>query len=218
MPSYARQTSFDGPPPLMGPGFTSSSVPLAEGQSHIHRRPTVRGPIPGTVRGAGEQGVFPPGPSNGGGLGAGLGRGLTRGKTLTRPDRAVAPVPLINPEKLGKGRAKQETKLVNGVPTLVTTESGWDVWSVFVNVSTFWAPSFVLNAVGMHDKAIQRAYKEKCALCTIALILMGIVGFITIGLNKVLCASSQKSLFTRQGSTQGEHTPRRAVAAHAPND
>lgn len=140
-------------------------------------------------------------------------RALTRGKTLTRPDRFVAPAPLIAPAGLGaagKQGGKVQTKLVNGVPTLVTREPWWQPWSLFVEVVTFWAPRPVLRHFGMTDPVKQRAWKEKVALCEISAFLMGIIGFITMGLNRTLCPNSghnSASYFQRLGTEPG--TPRR---------
>lgn len=97
------------------------------------------------------------------------------------------------------------TKLVNGQPTLIVREPWWDPWSLFVEVSTFWAPRWLLRRVGgMRDEVKMRAWKEKCALCTISVVLMGVIAFITIGLNRTLCPSDATSRFRRLGSNSGE--------------
>lgn len=155
----------------------------------------MRGAVRGTIREAGDTG-----------LGRIPTRALTRGKTLTRPDRFVAPAPLINPGVAKGGNV--QTRLVNGVPTLTSTESFWDPWGVFVNVVTCWAPRALLRQCGLHDRFKQRAWKEKVALCMIAAFLGGIIGFITIGLTRVLCPvatnSNSPSDFFSLGSTKGE--------------
>ncbi|BGP01983.1 hypothetical protein JCM10021v2_005698 [Rhodotorula toruloides] len=175
-PAYPSDpTARYGLPPGAGAG----------GGGGMNRRQTVRGAQRGTVReaGANPRLSMAPGPQ----------RGLTRGKTLTRPDRFVAPAPLIAPAGLGKA-AKQggnvQTKLVDGVPTLVASEPWWSPWSLFVEIVTFWAPRPLLRTFGMTDPVKQRAWKEKVALCEIAAFLMGIIGFITIGLNRTLLAKS----------------------------
>ena len=134
-------------------------------------------------------------------------RELTRRKTLIRPDRYVAPAPLINP---------------NGVPVPTTTtatpltgpaanrSSKWDPWGIFVSIVTFWAPSWLLSRCGLRDPVKQRAWKEKCTLCAIALCLGGFIGFITIGMNRVLCPTDgdqSPSAFVRLGTTEGKPTP-----------
>lgn len=210
-PGYARQTSYDGssssaqPSPLINSsGFSRHRAPPSSqqqdgGYGGVHRRTTVRGAVPGTVReiGAG---------ASDNRLSMAPNRALTRGKTLTRPDRFVAPAPLINPGLTGanKSGAVVSTTLINGVPTLVTKEPWWEPWSLFVEVSTFWAPRWLLNKLGKTDPLKQRAWKEKCALCEISMVMMGIIGFITIGLNRTLCPSGETTRFTRLGTAPGE--------------
>ena len=187
----------------LGPG--GGGVGRNPSSGNVLRRPTVRGAQRGTVRDADAN----PYQANQ----QGPQRALTRGKTLTRPDRFVAPAPLIAPAGLGaagKQGGKVQTKLVNGVPTLVTREPWWQPWSLFVEVVTFWAPRPVLRHFGMTDPVKQRAWKEKVALCEISAFLMGIIGFITMGLNRTLCPNSghnSASYFQRLGTEPG--TPRR---------
>ncbi|GAA5878504.1 hypothetical protein JCM8547_008433 [Rhodosporidiobolus lusitaniae] len=212
-PGYYRQPGYESNPA----NFNSTSYPSSSfdpsaaygpppGAGGVGRRHTVRGAQRGTVR---EASANPRQSMVGGGGGGGVQRGLTRGKTLTRPDRFVAPAPLITPAGLGK-TGKQggnvQTKLVDGVPTLITQTPWYDPWSLFVEVSTFWAPRPLLRKFGMTDPTKQRAWKEKVALCEICMFMMGIIGFITIGLNRVLCPTSgprSASAFQRLGSTSG---------------
>ncbi|BGP50264.1 hypothetical protein JCM10450v2_006180 [Rhodotorula kratochvilovae] len=199
-PAAAASSSAAYPDPTARygiPGAASSSG--VAGPSGVNRRPTVRGAQRGTVRDASANPRNSLAPA----------RGLTRGKTLTRPDRFVAPAPLIAPAGVGK-QGKQggtvQTTLVDGVPTLVTKEPWWDPWSLFVEVSTFWAPRALLRKFGMTDPTKQRAWKEKCALCEICLFMMGIIGFITMGLQRTLCPQTGHNSaehFQRLGSTPG---------------
>ena len=207
---YTRQTSFDDYPSAANAGESSARYGGgASSASNMNRRPTVRGAVRGTVREAGSRdprlSSLPPGGATGG-----MGRALTRGKTLTRPDRFVAPAPLINPGLHGGKTAggTVQTTLVNGQPTLITSEPWWDPWTLFVEVSTFWAPRWLLRRCGMRDEIKMRAWKEKCALCTISGVLMGVIGFITIGLNRTLCPSDATSRFRRMGSNSGESEQR----------
>lgn len=133
-------------------------------------------------------------------------RNLTRAKTLTRPDRHVQPAPLLNPH-LGPGASKAgPTPAV-----LASPRSWWQPWSFYIHLVTFWALSPILSACGMKSKSQQRAWKEKVALCSIALVMGGFVGFATIGLNRTLCPSDQTTSpddFIRLGEQAGE-TPER---------
>ena len=141
--------------------------------------------------------------------------GLQRGKTLTRPERNIPPPPLINPP----------APTTSGAVVIAPTPGGFDVWTFFSHVVTFWAPTVLLSSIGgMGDKATRQAWREKVSLCFIALILGGTVGFATVGLDRVLCPSSSQtnpSKFTRIGSTPGtlgilgnEYNASNAVSSH----
>lgn len=116
---------------------------------------------------------------------------IRRAKTLTRPERSVAPVPLINPPS-----------------SLAPTASGWipgtgigsgfDPWRVFSLIVTFWAPSFLLTSLGgLTDKNMIQAWREKIALCFIILLLCLAVAFITVGTQMVLCPSTESTTSDR---------------------
>lgn len=213
--AYPSSSGYTANPTAMYgvPGTAGSRGPppgRAPSSGNVLRRPTVRGAQRGTVRDA-DANPYANGPAPGANGGPGPQRGLTRGKTLTRPDRFVAPAPLIAPAGLGaagKQGGKVHTKLVNGVPTLVTREPWWQPWSLFVEIVTFWAPRPVLRHFGMTDPVKQRAWKEKVALCEISALMMGIIGFITMGLNRTLCPQSghnSANYFQRIGTEPGAH-------------
>ena len=113
---------------------------------------------------------------------------LRRAKTLTRPERGIAPAPLINPPLLSSGGA-----LPSNQPTKSPADS-WDAWRIFSYVVTFWAPPFLLSSIGgLKDKPSRQAWREKVALCFIAIVLGGTVGFATMGLDRALCPQNAKS-------------------------
>ena len=119
-------------------------------------------------------------------------RNLTRAKTLTRPDRHVTPAPLLSAPSSKQG--------LNHSPW-------WQPWSFYISSITIWAPGWLLSACGMRQQTQQRAWKEKVALCSIALFMGAFVGFVTIGLNRALCPSDQGSTpneFIRLGEQAGE--------------
>lgn len=129
--------------------------------------------------------------------GAQLAPRLTRGKTLTRPDRHVAPAPLINPQLTAAGQAA----------ALSRPASSWfHPWSWYVTLASCFIPNALLSACGIKGHLVQRAWREKWALCTICLVLGGIIGFATIGLNSVLCPDTHEaSIFTiRLGDDPGK--------------
>lgn len=201
-----QDPSNNQPPPLLHPNrLPPSSSQNQNGNGYQNgngRKNTVRGAVRGTIREQGSAGLPPANfvPT----------RALTRGKTLTRPDRFVPPAPLINPNSTGKNTtgAVVTTKLINGVPTLVTEEPFWDPWAFFVYAVTFWAPGFLLKSCSkLDDRAKQRAWKEKVALCMIIVVMGGAVAFLTIGLTRVLCPVSTgkgPATFTRLGTEGGE--------------
>ncbi|KAG8798126.1 hypothetical protein FRC16_007966 [Serendipita sp. 398] len=114
------------------------------------------------------------------------GNNLRRAKTLVRPERGVAPAPLINPPA-----APLITSAGGVLPSNTKSKSpadSWDAWRIFSHIVTFWAPPFLLSTIGrMKDKPTRQAWREKIALCFLALLLGGTVGFATMGLDRVLC-------------------------------
>ncbi|KAH7908610.1 glycosyltransferase family 2 protein [Hygrophoropsis aurantiaca] len=122
---------------------------------------------------------------------------IRRAKTLTRPERGVAPVPLINPPST-------LTPSASGAIPTGNLGSGIDVWPIFAQIVTFWAPSFLLRSIGgLKDKGMVQAWREKMALCLIICVLCLCVGFITVGTQKVLCpqtANMGSSRYSTLGS------------------
>lgn len=121
---------------------------------------------------------------------------VRRAKTLTRPERSVAPVPLINPHA---------AHLPAGSPA-VPEETPFDAWRLFSRIVTFWAPAVLLESLGgMKDKNVRQAWREKIALCFIIAVLCTIVGFLTVGFQRVLCPTDNQSLskFSHMGDKPG---------------
>ncbi|CAO1638081.1 unnamed protein product [Parajaminaea phylloscopi] len=100
---------------------------------------------------------------------------VQRSKTLTRPERSQPQVPLINP---GSASSSQKSR------------PGSRSWRWFSRCVTCWAFGPCLSICGIRDKHSQQAWREKVALVSLALLLGGFVGFITMALNRVLCPSS----------------------------
>lgn len=120
---------------------------------------------------------------------------VRRAKTLTRPERSVAPVPLITPQPAGVGTAEP------------VTSGGFDPWKIFSRIVTFWAPGVLLSSLGgLHDKQKQQAWREKITLCFIIMSFCGTVGFITVGLQNVFCPQNtdgSAARFISVGTTPG---------------
>ena len=67
----------------------------------------------------------------------------------------------------------------------------FEPWVLISRIVTFWALPPMLKACGLHDKAMQQAWREKITLCVIIACLGGFVAFIIVGLSSVLCPPSQ---------------------------
>ncbi|KAI0344638.1 hypothetical protein BDW22DRAFT_1391487 [Trametopsis cervina] len=120
---------------------------------------------------------------------------IRRAKTLTRPERSVAPVPLITPQSAP----------IPGTAATAQPEASndLDAWRIFSRVVTFWAPGVLLRSLGgLKDKQMQQAWREKIALCFIIAILCAVMGFLTVGFQKVLCPESAQTAgrFSRIGT------------------
>jgi chitin synthase len=215
---YIRQNSSDIPPPLIAAAYPTDDGPHARfnpnlGRNNrsnnvasssnnrqlpsrpVNRSNTVRGAVKGTIRekGSTDQAYIPA-------------RSLTRGKTLTRPDRFVAPAPLIDPSNDRRKSGLVTTTMVDGIAKMQRRQSKLDFWGYFVYAITFYAPAWALSkCAGITDKQKQRAWKEKVALCSIALMMGTVIAFLTIGLTVVLCpvGTSTTSAFTSVGTTPG---------------
>ncbi|KAF8629144.1 hypothetical protein AX17_005730 [Amanita inopinata Kibby_2008] len=117
---------------------------------------------------------------------------VRRAKTLNKPERGVAPVPLVatsSPPSSSQSPADYNGSLA---------------WRIFSRIVTLWAPDFLLTSVGgMKDAPVRQAWREKIALCVIIAILCCAVGFATVGFQTVLCPQSGNSdkHFIRVGST-----------------
>nr|GAT57682.1 glycosyltransferase family 2 protein [Mycena chlorophos] len=121
---------------------------------------------------------------------------VRRAKTLVRPERGVAPVPLIKPSGPAAAAA-------------IADSNGFDGWRFATQAMTFWVPDVLLSGVGgMRDPNVRQAWREKLSLCMIIATCCAAVGFITVGFQKVLCtdAEATSSVFMRVGSVPGTLT------------
>ncbi|KAI1796335.1 glycosyltransferase family 2 protein [Ganoderma leucocontextum] len=122
---------------------------------------------------------------------------VRRAKTLVRPERTVAPVPLINAQAAHIPTGSQATT-PDGPPL--------DAWRIFSRIVSVWAPDFLLESLGgLRDKQKRQAWREKIALCFIIMVLCGIMGFLTVGFQKVLCPDTVQVVgkFAPKGSVGG---------------
>jgi chitin synthase len=106
-------------------------------------------------------------------------------KTLSRPERHQPRTPLIT----GKTRENETC------------------WVIFSRIITFWAHSSILSSIGgLHDKQSRQAWREKIALCFIALVMSAITAFLTVGFSSVLCPSSalNSNIYLRYNEVPGK--------------
>ncbi|KAJ9088729.1 hypothetical protein DSO57_1020262 [Entomophthora muscae] len=120
---------------------------------------------------------------------------VRRQKSLVRPERART----IDKRKhsLKRDFMKESTRRqysVNRSPKSIRpTEHGSQFpscWVMFSYAVTFYAPVFLLKMLGKHTREIQQAWREKMALVSIIFTMCLAVGFLTFGLQQVLCGSS----------------------------
>lgn len=125
----------------------------------------------------------------------GRGGSVKRSKTLTRPDRHVAPAPLIAPPPT---TFSDPSSPFPQTPTGPDFSLNW--WRIWSYATTWWAPPVVLGWFGIKERQSRQAWREKITLCWIAVVLGGIVGFSTMGLQRVLCPDGEAKDFERLGS------------------
>lgn len=149
-----------------------------------------RHPLPGSSLGP-----------NGQSSSAGPNRGASvkRSKTLTRPDRHIAPAPLIAPPP---ATFSDPSSPLSPAPTGPDFSLNW--WRIWSYATTWWAPPALLGWFGIKERQSRQAWREKIALCWIAIVLGGIVGFATMGLQRALCPTGEENAFERLGSTDRE--------------
>lgn len=63
------------------------------------------------------------------------------------------------------------------------------LWNVYCAIITFWCPDFLLRCFGKPAKEQQRAWREKMGLCSIILMVMAFVGFLTFGFTATVCGT-----------------------------
>ncbi|KAF8938623.1 glycosyltransferase family 2 protein [Dissophora ornata] len=105
-------------------------------------------------------------------------------------------------EKPGQMRAKEKAaapkrKIIADLKIpLKKQKREWpSSWIIYYNAVTCCFPAALLNKCGMHTAEIQRAWREKIALVSLILIIVGGVAFLTFGLQAALCHDDQGGKF-----------------------
>ncbi|KAJ2759014.1 Chitin synthase, class 3, partial [Coemansia nantahalensis] len=102
-------------------------------------------------------------------------RALSRSSGSRRP-RAAASAP--------RNRRKQQQQQAGAVSAPQTRRCCASPWLTYCRVVTFWAPGAVLKCCGMPDPRMQLAWREKIGLVSIILTIMGVIAFLTFGLQQ----------------------------------
>ncbi|OMJ23371.1 Chitin synthase 4 [Smittium culicis] len=92
-----------------------------------------------------------------------------------------------SPSKIKRSEAKPSKSLF-GLPSY---------WVIYSRVITFWAPGSLLKLLNLKTKESQQAWREKIALVSIVVIMCASVGFLTFGLQSILCTQVTRTLNTR---------------------
>ena len=113
-------------------------------------------------------------------------RSLTRSRTLTRPKSLNRP---SRPSNVATPRRNILEEDINDRMT---------AWRFYYLAITCCFPNYILSKWGgMDSNEMQRAWREKVALCSIVLYMCAGLAFITFGLQSAICQVEQFS-FTRQ--------------------
>ncbi|KAI0218757.1 hypothetical protein L0F63_004096, partial [Massospora cicadina] len=120
-----------------------------------------------------------------------VGGHVGRQRSLVRPERART----IDKRKRSLKRDFMEPtrrlhSLSKGATALPSESKPLSCWVIFSYIATFYAPAFMLRMMGMHTSEVRQAWREKMALVTIIFTMCLAVGFLTFGLQQVLCGSA----------------------------
>ncbi|EGG12793.1 family 2 glycosyltransferase [Melampsora larici-populina 98AG31] len=111
---------------------------------------------------------------------------LSRAKTLTRPERHVNPTPLIN-SNLSAGFSNNPNQSQS------QSQSWYHPWPLYVRLLSFPIPSCLLSTCGIPDPIAQQAWREKLALCSIALL----AGLFTAFVSRSRAFNATEAISTR---------------------
>ncbi|KAJ2158929.1 Chitin synthase, class 3 [Coemansia sp. RSA 552] len=153
------------------------ALPPPDDGRHLRRRP--RGAAGGEEEGAaGYQSYEPP----------------NRNRSLAR-----APDDTVQRRALSRGTGSQRPRVKAQAPRnrrtkamVAPTERRCcaNPWLTYCRIVTFWAPGWALKCFGMPAPPVQLAWREKMGLVFIILMIMGVIAFLTFGLQQVLCGLS----------------------------
>ncbi|KAJ9113246.1 hypothetical protein QFC22_006085 [Naganishia vaughanmartiniae] len=125
--------------------------------------------------------------------------GIKRSKTLTRPDRRGAgPPPLIYPTRpttfsdAPPPPAHRGSLFIPGAGPMFASTSKRSWWTTTSRMATWFIPDCFLSFLGgMKQPLERRAWREKLMVVMLALLMGGVTGFFTMGLNRVMCPNDE---------------------------
>ncbi|KAL1917268.1 uncharacterized protein VTP21DRAFT_4924 [Calcarisporiella thermophila] len=134
---------------------------------------------------------------------------LNRQRSLTRPERQRARQPMIREGGPRGGSDMQRLRtvrrpMVKPPPQAVSDEKfKFAPWTWFAQMVTCCIPGFALSSCGKKDSQMQQAWREKVALCLIIAFFCILLGFVTYGLQPLLCPEKQVSFSYTQQAPDG---------------
>ncbi|KAL1922994.1 uncharacterized protein VTP21DRAFT_9370 [Calcarisporiella thermophila] len=137
-------------------------------------------------------------------------RQFDRTHSLIRPDRHRSRQPLIRDgSEIHRARSVRRPMVApNNKEQPSNGEEGevpLGIWTLFSWLVTCCVPGFLLRTCcGKKNKLVQQAWREKVALCFIILIFCGLLGFITYGLQPLLCPEKRVSFSYTQPGPAGQ--------------
>ncbi|PVV02664.1 hypothetical protein BB560_002876 [Smittium megazygosporum] len=115
--------------------------------------------------------------------------------TTSQDLKQSSPTKKSKDKRLTKSKHKKRSRTPDG-------EHKRSFWSFFSRVVTFWAPNSLIRCFGLTNKESMEAWREKIALVFIIVIICGIVGFLTFGLQQVLCKPQDRIHFDSVSDNQ----------------
>ncbi|PVZ96833.1 hypothetical protein BB558_006736 [Smittium angustum] len=110
------------------------------------------------------------------------------------PDHSI---PLQTNEKLKRKKSEKFVSSQSPQPS----SSFPSVWTIYCRVITFFAPNSLLKFFGMNLKESRVAWREKIGLVSLIVLMCTGVGFLTFGLQQILCHQTVRIKNTDLGSS-----------------
>jgi chitin synthase len=132
---------------------------------------------------------------------------IKKGATLSRPERQ------LTTRRRNIMRSENElppmvrtgaTSEKNNIDNPIIQQKHVSTWEKISKLCTCCAVPSLMNMCGMTDKNVQQAWREKVTLCIIIFLMMIIMGFLTFGLQPLLCRESRDQVFLEWKDEHGD--------------